>query len=73
MPRRSSILEDAQMSIADLEDSHSEILSRIAAELRGAGPQAGHSSHSSSSGGGHYSYASATGPSKAQSDMAKKE
>ena len=57
------------LSLQDLEGSHNEILARIARELASEETTVtGHSSHSSSSGGGHYSYNSATGPSKAQDE-----
>lgn len=62
-----NILGRAGLSLQDLEGSHNEILARIARQLAAAEATiTGHSAHSSSSGGGHYSYNSATGPSKAQ-------
>jgi hypothetical protein len=64
-----NILGDCGLSLKDLEGSHNEILTRIARELGSEDPTiTGHSAHSSSSGGGHYSYNSATGPSPAQEE-----
>jgi hypothetical protein len=70
MPEK-NLLDQEGLSLADLENSHNEVLSRIARQLAesGSGTPNAHSSHSSSSGSGHSSYVSATGPSKEQAEQ----
>lgn len=69
MPEKNP-LEEEGLSLTDLENSNNEILSRIAQQLGepGSGVRNSHSSHGSSSGKGHSSYVSATGPSKEQTE-----
>ena len=51
-------IKDSNLSLEDLENSNSEILNRIAADLNEESVNMSHSSHSSSSGRGHSSYVS---------------
>ena len=53
-----NFLKDSNLSLSDLENANSEILSRIASDLNEETVNMAHSSHSSSSGRGHSSFVS---------------
>jgi hypothetical protein len=64
----SDILKSANLSLKDLEGTSNDVLKRIIGELKDRDTRMSHTSHSSSSGRGHYSYVSGAGQRDVPSD-----
>ena len=70
------VLKNLNLSLEDLEGTSNEVLNRIVSELDSRDKRMSHTSHSSSSGSGHYSYVSGAGhkegPGANSKDIAEK-